>query len=983
MRRLARSLVRDAGRAEDVAQDVMAAALQQPEPPGSWRSWLATVTRRLAGKSHRRHRLRASHERPLEEEPGGDSERRTQERLELHRRLTDAVLELPEPYRTAVTLRHLDGLPPRGIARRLGWSVDATRQRLSRGLSLLRERLDRDYGSRRAWLGAFAGLGLGGVTIPWTAIALLTMNKFALAAGTLVAAGTIWIVADRRTEAPPVPEATATTTASKPVAVAPRDGAQAPERAPLPTPSACTVRVCDLAGRPLAAAEVLCWSEGEDPVRATADERGVATFAARGPGSLLVRHPTHVPAHLAVEEREGAHVLRLDGGHACAGVLLVDGQPAPIGTQLRVRGEGQHVLDSVPTALAAELRWRGPATIETGPNGAFVLAGLPADARPTLELPRHLWLLPESGGRMEGYSITTLALDRNDHVVRTTRLPTVEGTVVWDDDGTPVPGANLLAFATFADGGNTPSIGARADERGRFVVPLIPSNPNRYVLWTRPEQRPDVLRVDLGANADGSERDVRLTIDRERYARGPVTMRLVRAPQMHFVAVDENDRPIRDAVVVVRSAGTPTDEQGRGTFRGRLDDGALVGAPDHRLGPLAPRAAAAGTLEDPHVFVLPPDNVVTVRLLGPDGALPDVASVILQADRAPFAGGRWAGKLDDRLHDAAIDGQTASGDRGYRAWLRMPTGGQTLTLRSLEPGVQLRVVLVDDLGSEVAGESFVAPAFGARAELTVRSSSRAFYVTGVVRDERLAPVARAEVELRARAADGTWLSHRDHRVAIASARTDDAGAFRIGPLHTPLPGRLSVKAAGFAPCTRELAAGQLAEPQDLALQRGRQVTVQVVDDAGEPVPLGVAVRGVECENQRAGPSTTRFDDLPPGEVEFTAIVGRTEFRLVHDTDTPTATLRVPRPGRLVVQPANGWPTIAEDQYFQAVVQPIDPPGETIRVWRPDRDGAPPELLLPGRYRVSLEVLGGPDATPLPIGAEVDVRAGSPTTAVLR
>ncbi len=64
MKGLARGLVRDAGRAEDVVQQAWVAALERP--PRRWKadaSWLRRVVRNLANRSHREEYRRRARER--------------------------------------------------------------------------------------------------------------------------------------------------------------------------------------------------------------------------------------------------------------------------------------------------------------------------------------------------------------------------------------------------------------------------------------------------------------------------------------------------------------------------------------------------------------------------------------------------------------------------------------------------------------------------------------------------------------------------------------------------------------------------------------------------------------------------------------------------------------------------------------------------------------------------------------------------------
>jgi RNA polymerase sigma-70 factor (ECF subfamily) len=66
------------------------------------------------------------------------------QRNEEERRLTRAVQALPEPYRTPVILRYLSGVAAVEIAQILKRPAGTIRYQVSRGLQILRERLERD-----------------------------------------------------------------------------------------------------------------------------------------------------------------------------------------------------------------------------------------------------------------------------------------------------------------------------------------------------------------------------------------------------------------------------------------------------------------------------------------------------------------------------------------------------------------------------------------------------------------------------------------------------------------------------------------------------------------------------------------------------------------------------------------------------------------------------------------------------------------------
>ncbi len=161
LHRLALGLVRDDHEAQDVVQDVLAAAIARPSVGlvSSPRAWLARAVRNRAINVLRRRRSQAlptvDPETPTDFNPGSIALRLERERI-LHGELES----LDEPYRSTLVLRYRDGMSTREIARTVGAREAAVESRLHRGRALLRARLERKFPSddmgdpRSGWLAA-------------------------------------------------------------------------------------------------------------------------------------------------------------------------------------------------------------------------------------------------------------------------------------------------------------------------------------------------------------------------------------------------------------------------------------------------------------------------------------------------------------------------------------------------------------------------------------------------------------------------------------------------------------------------------------------------------------------------------------------------------------------------------------------------------------------------------------------------------------
>jgi len=152
VRNLARSLIVDEARADDVVQETWLAVLEHPpRDVASPRAWLARVVRNAAYKTSRAERRRARREQAAARAEAVPSADDLAEREALRRRLIAAAESLEEPMRVTLLLRFVEDLPPREVARRLGVPVETVRSRVRLARERLRRELDREYGDRHAW----------------------------------------------------------------------------------------------------------------------------------------------------------------------------------------------------------------------------------------------------------------------------------------------------------------------------------------------------------------------------------------------------------------------------------------------------------------------------------------------------------------------------------------------------------------------------------------------------------------------------------------------------------------------------------------------------------------------------------------------------------------------------------------------------------------------------------------------------------------
>jgi len=469
LHRLARSLVADASRADDLVQETWLAVLSSPgRGVRAARAFLAGVARNLARVVRRSEGRRTRREREAARGEAVLSAGDVIEREELRYRVVREVLALAEPSRTAVLLRFYEGLPPREIARRLCVPVGTAKTRLKRGLQELRERLDAAHGGERSgWVRALLPLAGGGAGIVGVGLALRQAAK--LAAAALVVGGTL--VAVRPRAAPPAPGGSVPRGTAAPAAVVaagPADGAArespgaasgAPAAADVPAVAETFAPiqgvVLDPESRPVAGARVSSHPERamfatmmpalearEAPVPLAWTDAGgrfSVPVAAGGPvRNLFAEAPGFAPG-VGFDIRPGGEAtVRLRRGRTLAG-RVTDEAGRPIGGA-RVRWTGH--VHGIAWAREAETDRDGSYRIDQLPARALVRGGWYVEA----------WFVE---ARAEGYA----AQVRREHSlppgwfsVRTVdhfalgRGAPLSGRVVDAQSGDPLGGAHVLLW---------------------------------------------------------------------------------------------------------------------------------------------------------------------------------------------------------------------------------------------------------------------------------------------------------------------------------------------------------------------------------------------------------------------------------------------------------------------------------------------------------------------------------------------------------
>ena len=992
VRRLALDLLGDEARADDLSQDVLVTALDSA--PGlegpRLRGWLGTVTRRMAGRSRERERARRHAEHRAARPEAVEDDARAH--LELHRRLAGVIESLEAPYRTALVMRYLEGLPPRTIAARLGIPATAARKRVSRGLALLRARLDEEYGGdRKAWLaalGAVAREGTGparGGPAPAPAgagggfplLSLLT-SKTALA---VLAAGLglgLWLLFgspwDGGAPAPAagVAEAPERAPAGErgapfPRGDAPLAGQRRSVQAPPEAGPVTRVRVVDEMGAGARSARA-AWIDGAGAVRALElDESssaplpegsGDARFFASAPGYGMALATASAPAEEVVIELRAAREVR--------GRVIEDGAVPAQRVRLRWFSSDRDLgLRSGEREALEQLGvLRRLADTRTRPDGSFALSGLRRGQTGTLVLPSTHRLIAVDGVAASGDRdrLTIRADDGGLRTLETARLPSISGRLVWENDGAPYSGEIWIVLRELQGGNDRMSFEQSAAD-GRFEIGLPVSE--RALLGPLAQRAGSLLCgvVRFGvmsAESSSFERRVELAGATLPLDLGSVLVPRARVASLRILAA--GGEPVAGAAVASSVSSSTSGPDGSVLLPFAEGDVLQVLAPGHALASVDVRRLSEAPLE----VTLAPGTTLAVRpSVSADvrgGA--DVA-IELAWSETPFEGARLEGEgprepypagVQRAFHRRAIIGAGWSNEKAGapgHLTLSLPADG-VLVVPGLVAGAALRVLLVDALHQTLAERSVDLPPSGGlrEVELALEPGRHAALRLRLV-DAAGESIPGGSVLVRGGAGFGKSFDCRD-------------GLLELGPL-APGVYDLSARARGRLPLRisgHELTAG--APPLELELEAARTLAVATTDSLGRALaPRSIRLRaegGWSAEEREPSIGRTVFPAVPARPLELELTLGTRTWTRAVEPGTGEVEIVLPAHGRLAIQVDPVPELRGEDGEVVARVRELGS-GDVARLgcgFSDDASGLP-ELqtdLLPGLYLLEIDLVEG-------------------------
>lgn len=967
--RLARHILQGAYGAEDVAQDAAVIALDRGGPAKN--GWYAGVVRNLANGVLRSRARRRWFER--------DSARIHLDRaesdgaLEAIQRVTAAARSLHEPYRSAIVRRFLKNESFEEIAHAEGLTAAAIRQRVSRGLSMLRTELSAELDD---------GKGSLQVALAPLLASKQGSPKIAAAALAIVAAGGVAIYFGLRSPGPLVPSPALPQeslivrvdehqTNDDGVRIGSVVDAQEQARqsaAGPPSMRLATARIYPVdqhSGLPVESARALVLLQNGDLQKIDADSDGQLVIPI-GAKALAARGPKHAWSWAECPDTSRDVRLELEAARSVRIDATVDGREANAAERLKVvhvERRAQRHLDAfagAPFKLLGGMDDDQDYPIEQGEDGAIRALYGAATGEFAINVSDEFLIRDVVGAESHNKESAVVALGTQEVLVELHTNLGISGRILWQSERTPVHEGFVEVAVLYGDG--TKSYRTRADieEGGRFKAFLFP--------YAAAFQRPAPHGIQLEVHPAQGEITSALFSGAQLGAEGDLPDVLVRAVADVWIrCTDEAGRGIQGAI------GAGDLHRDYGTYVRHVVAGAdgvlhlrgvaagvqsiLLTAPGREILDVAIQDGR-GAVDAPLTVVLPRANQVRFIAAGTEH---DPADFSLKVTTPPplLALEARAGFQLNRARFADVLGIGAGAPPKATRRVSPRQDNDSHELWDLVPGRAVTAELRDDGGRLMDRVSFVTPPRGQLLEVTLRADRPRERMDGRVVDEDSRPVEQAYVRL-------VWPGGTRQSLG----RTGADGSFGTSyPVDATLPEKIEVRHQDFVrldlPCPAVDAQGELPP---IRLQRARTVTVTVVDPSGSPLAID-SLRATAADGREFTSSSLEargvLGGLPSSKITIDAWVGGRRYSGSVEVGQAALNLTAPQHGRLRVQMADlVGPTYGSASKRSIVVRNIDEKDLSIKInaFQPvDR------LLLPGRYVVEgrsdkIEIFAGKTTT---------------------
>lgn len=884
LRRLARSLVGEAG-ADDLVQDtVLIAAEKRPTDGRPLKPWLARVITNLARMRHRSTARREAREAVSEPTSPPARPDELVERVQTQRLLGELVLALGDPHRDIVLMHYVEGLTSAQVAARLGIADGTVRWRLKQALDELRARLDARQ-SRRTWMVAVGALAPRPHATASSVAGGILVKKIVVAIALVVIAVVVGVVMWPREYARKV-----TAEPDRVASSAPSSGGWARSADGIPAwlapPGTKRARIAghvtaDGARLPGATVSLhLATLESDALATTITDPTGAFDFGDRPAVAYEVAAvaPTKAPTSIAVhgaEPRANDLAIALEGCRATVSGKVADAVGAPIaGARIRVHGksgvvsadDGSYSL-CVPVfdtrlivnadgfgTIGIALRLDGDLhhDITLAPEGIIVgrvvddttgeaIAG--ATVQATGASPGQAWKQTGTSGADGTFTIDGLAPQQFQLVARTPNrgggtLVTVRATATTPPVELRL--STLAAIRGVARDAKGPVAGARidlGDKRPMFslVAPTFTDDTGHFTLEGIPYSR-----IDLTAAPYGVKSPEQVIVDQPVVE---VELELT-SPRALEGRVLRKGEPVAGASVECsipggygKSITTLANDRGEYSL----------------LVPRGDRCAVVGSSTRRSLWSS--SVLVTLAADGPThldvelDAAASIAGVVVDEHDQPVAGAAVSFESPHDFSDGTTDARgrfrvcCLTGGASYMpyVWPSPAKRGSFKLLGHVAPvAVATKDTQVEDLRLQI--------------------DNRRHSITGNVVDETGAPVADASV-----VAEGTFIGTGPYGVITPSTSiTDERGAFTLTNL---ADGTYLVRASG-ADGSDGVARDIRAGTADITVEVERAATIVGSFTGFGPEPLIIArARDLDhARAQRAWTSRSHYwiNGLPPG-----------------------------------------------------------------------------------------------------------------------